>query len=103
MVADTNLLIRTFAAASSALPSFRRRHPAVPPQQRSRPRRTVMVLLGFLLGAILGGFGAFGADYLHRAQREERDVYGDLASLLTSTRRDVMRTLRSVLPGQHRR
>jgi uncharacterized protein involved in exopolysaccharide biosynthesis len=40
--------------------------PAVAPQVRSRPRRTVMVLFGFVLGAIVGVFGALGAEYVDR-------------------------------------
>jgi len=43
--------------------------PAVAPQQRSRPRRTVMVLLALVLGGILGVFSALGADYLDRVRR----------------------------------
>ena len=77
--------------------------PAVPPQQRSRPRRTVMVLLGFLLGAILGGFGAFGAEYVARVRREEGERYGDFATVLASVRRDLFRGLQAVLPRRSNR
>lgn len=42
---------------------------AVAPQLRTRPRRTVMVMLGFLLGAILGVFGALAAPYIDQVRR----------------------------------
>jgi uncharacterized protein involved in exopolysaccharide biosynthesis len=44
---------------------------AVAPRLRTRPRRTLMVLLGFLLGAIAGVFAAFGTEYVGRVRRAQ--------------------------------
>lgn len=75
--------------------------PAVPPQQRSRPRRTVMVSLAFLLGEMLGVFAAFGSEYLARVRREDADRYADFRAVLTRLREDLGRGL---LPRRsHRR
>jgi uncharacterized protein involved in exopolysaccharide biosynthesis len=75
--------------------------PAVPPQQRSRPRRTVMVSLAFLLGGMLGVFAAFGSEYLARVRREDADRYADFRAVLTRLREDLGRGL---LPRRsHRR
>jgi uncharacterized protein involved in exopolysaccharide biosynthesis len=42
----------------------------VPPRQRSAPRRTVNVILGFLLGGIVGIAGAFARSYVKTTQEE---------------------------------
>lgn len=65
--------------------------PAVAPQKRSRPRRTVMVSLAFLLGGMLGVFASFGAEYLARVRREDADRYADFRAVLTRLREDVGR------------
>ena len=40
---------------------------AAPPVRRSRPQRTLLVLLGLVLGAMVGTFWAAGADYIERS------------------------------------
>ena len=63
---------------------------AVPPQQRSRPHRKVMVAFALLLGGILGVFGAFGSEYLARVRREDADRYADFRAMLTRLREDLL-------------
>ena len=70
---------------------------AATPQRRSRPRRTLMVMLGFVLGAILAAFGAFGADFVERARREDGGLYQDFTAALAAARRDLARLFRTVL------
>lgn len=73
---------------------------AVAPQQRSRPRRKVMVVLGFLFGGMVGVFGAFGAEYLARIRLEDRERYVAFTGVVASIRRDIGRWLQRML---HRR
>jgi len=54
---------------------------AVAPQLRTRPRRTLMVILGFLLGAILGVFGAVAAPYVDQVRRGMGQEHPDRSGL----------------------
>ena len=76
--------------------------PAVPPQQRSRPRRKVMVALAFLFGGVLGVFGAFSSEYLARIRYEDPDRFADFRAVLTRLRDDLRRPGR-LFTGRSRR
>ena len=65
--------------------------------------RWLMVSLGFLLGGILGLFGAFGAEYVARVRREEGERYGDFTAVLAGVRRDLSRGLQAVFPRRSNR
>ncbi|MGD2215555.1 MAG: GNVR domain-containing protein [Gemmatimonadales bacterium] len=53
---------------------------AVPPHDKSSPRRRLTVMIAFALGGVLGVFGAFGREFVERAQHRDRDDYEELAS-----------------------
>lgn len=54
--------------------AFRVVDPAVPPEIRSGPHRTLLLLAGLLVGAFLGGVGVLTADWVRRqAVRLHRD------------------------------
>jgi uncharacterized protein involved in exopolysaccharide biosynthesis len=55
---------------------------ASPPQQRSRPKRILLIVLAFLLGGIVAVFWAAGAEYFDRARRENDRDYREFSSLL---------------------
>ena len=59
---------------------------ATPPHLRSRPRRTLMVGLGILFGAVLGVFGAFGVEYVQRMRRDDASGYQDFVDSLSPQR-----------------
>ena len=65
---------------------------AVPPQERSGPRRKVLVVLAALFAGVIGILWAFAAEYVDRARRDPHDDYQELRSLLQRVRRDVRRT-----------
>ena len=44
---------------------------AFPPEQRIKPKRKLIVVLGFVLGLMLGIFGAFFINFLENQRREE--------------------------------
>jgi uncharacterized protein involved in exopolysaccharide biosynthesis len=62
---------------------------AVPPQKKSKPKRRLMVILGFVLGAMMGVFGAFGVEFLERSRASEVEDYREFQSLLQQTRQDL--------------
>jgi uncharacterized protein involved in exopolysaccharide biosynthesis len=54
---------------------------AVPPLERSKPRRRLNVILAFMVGGMLSLFLAFGAEYFGRSGREEDQDYQEFRSL----------------------
>ncbi|HEX9220559.1 MAG TPA: GNVR domain-containing protein, partial [Gemmatimonadaceae bacterium] len=62
---------------------------AVPPPERSKPRRKVIVLLALCLGGILGVSWALGAEYIDRLRHEEETEYAKLTATLQQARQDV--------------
>jgi uncharacterized protein involved in exopolysaccharide biosynthesis len=61
---------------------------AVPPRERSRPRRTLWVLSALGLGAAVSMSLAFAAQYWERVRREDPQ-YGELRALFHRARRDL--------------
>ncbi|MEE8387803.1 MAG: Wzz/FepE/Etk N-terminal domain-containing protein [Acidiferrobacterales bacterium] len=53
--------------------AFRVIDPAVPPEQKTKPKRKQIVILGFVLGAMAGIFAAFFRRFLQN-QREKQDA-----------------------------
>ena len=48
---------------------------AVPPEDRSSPKRKLNVILAFIAASVFGMFAALGGEFVHRARdREERGV-----------------------------
>ena len=77
--------------------------PAVPPQLRSSPRRSLLTGLGIVLGAILGVIVAFGREYLERSRQEGDISYRTFTGVLAGALRDLKRLLptrRSPRPQQ---
>ncbi len=60
---------------------------AVPPEQRSSPRRTLMVILAFTFGTILAAFSAVVLEFLQRLERRGDKDYMELRELLGRLRR----------------
>jgi uncharacterized protein involved in exopolysaccharide biosynthesis len=63
--------------------------PAAVPQERSRPRRLLFALLGFLLGATVAVFWALAAEYADRVRRAQVDEYVELRSRMQRASREV--------------
>lgn len=64
---------------------------AVPPQEKTSPRRRLMVMVSFFLGGVLGVFGAFGREFVERARQREEDEYAELAGHWASIKRELRR------------
>jgi len=64
---------------------------AIPPQERSGPRRKLFVMLATALAAAIAVLWAFGAEYMERARRDTRENYEELRTLLERVRRDLRR------------
>jgi uncharacterized protein involved in exopolysaccharide biosynthesis len=64
---------------------------AIPPQERSGPKRKLLVVLATALAATIAGLWAFGAEYANRARRDSQGDYEELRSLLQRVRRDLRR------------
>jgi uncharacterized protein involved in exopolysaccharide biosynthesis len=68
---------------------------ATPPQEKSKPRRKLLVALAFFLGGSAGTVGAFGAEFLNRARRTDEGTYAESRRLVAHIRKE----LRNFLPG----
>jgi tyrosine-protein kinase Etk/Wzc len=62
---------------------------AIPPQERSGPRRKLLIILVTALALTLAALWAFGAEYAARARRDTQADYEELRSLLQRVRRDL--------------
>jgi uncharacterized protein involved in exopolysaccharide biosynthesis len=67
---------------------------ASPPQERSKPKRVLLIVLAFVLGGMAGGLGAFGLDSLDRVRREREGDYRELQGLVSQVGDDVRGALR---------
>lgn len=62
---------------------------AVPPLQRSKPRRRMNVILAFFVGGMMSVFLAFGAEYLERTRRQGDQDYEEFRGLLGTIRHEA--------------
>ncbi len=72
---------------------------AVPPQEKSSPKRTLNVVLAFFLGGVLGVFGAFGREFVERARERDEAEFEEFTSRWAAVKAE----LRSMLVGRRRR
>lgn len=59
---------------------------AVPPRERSKPRRRPMVIVALVLGGLAGVFWASGIEYMRRMQQQEVDEYQRFRQLVQRLR-----------------
>ncbi len=62
---------------------------AVPPDQRSSPRRALSVALAFLLGGAVAVFGAFSLEFVERARSGGAEEFDEVASHWGSVKSEV--------------
>ena len=72
---------------------------AIPPQERSRPRRTLQVLLALVVGTLISVPWAFAAQHFERARHDGDADYREFSALLERVRGDLSRV---VLPFRRR-
>ena len=53
---------------------------AVPPQEKSSPKRRLNVILAFVVGGVLGVLGAFGREFADRARASDEAEYEEFSS-----------------------
>jgi len=63
--------------------------PAVPPLEKSKPRRAFLVALGLSIGGALGLLGAVCVEYLDRLRGNQAPEYRELSELTLRLGRDV--------------
>ncbi len=63
--------------------------PAVPPLEKSKPRRAFLMALGLCIGGALGLLGALCVEYLDRLRGNQAPEYRELSELTLRLRRDV--------------
>jgi len=68
-------------------------HP-VPPTEKARPKRALLIVLGFFLGGIVAIIYATGAEYFNRAKREKQLDYDEFKSLLARTTNELRHLFR---------
>jgi uncharacterized protein involved in exopolysaccharide biosynthesis len=71
--------------------------PAVPPQERSKPRPMLLGLVALALGGVIAVTWAFGADYVEQMRRENRGEYQDLVRSLQRARHEAQQGLSGVI------
>ncbi|MGH7545618.1 MAG: GNVR domain-containing protein, partial [Gemmatimonadota bacterium] len=62
---------------------------AVPPQEKSKPKRLLLVVLALVLSGMVSVFWAFGAEYVDRMRREDEGEYREFRGLVGRMRDDV--------------
>jgi uncharacterized protein involved in exopolysaccharide biosynthesis len=67
---------------------------ATPPQEKSKPKRRLLVVVAFMLGGIVGVFWAAGGEYFDRARRSNDKDYQQFSTLLKEVGQQASRTLR---------
>jgi len=67
---------------------------AVPPKVRSKPRRTLLTAIAFILGGALAIIVAFSADHTERLRRANEGDYREFSGLLAGLRADLGRLVR---------
>jgi len=55
---------------------------AIPPEERSRPRRRLLVVLAFLFGGMVGVFWAVTGEFFDRAKKGNEDDYREFSARL---------------------
>jgi len=63
---------------------------AVPPEKRSRPRRTVMVILAGVASLFVGVIFVFGLEYLKAYQKRNPDEFRKIELIFSSFREDFL-------------
>ncbi len=72
---------------------------AVPPEEKSSPKRRQNVILAFFAGGVLGVAGSYGREFVERARQRDREEFEEFNSRWTTMKREM----RSMLPGFRRR
>ena len=67
---------------------------AVPPEDRSSPKRKLNVVLAFLAAGILGTFAALGGEFVQRARSKEEQGVAEFNSQWEAIRADLRAVLR---------
>ena len=73
---------------------------AVPPVDKSAPKRAFLVLIALVFGGVFGVFWAATAEYVHRMRNERKEVYQDFTRLLRTVKSEIWRTVRAFIPGK---
>jgi len=73
---------------------------AVPPVDKSAPKRAFLVLIALVFGGVFGVFWAATAEYVHRMRNERKEVYQDFTRLLRNVKTEIWRTVRAFIPGK---
>jgi tyrosine-protein kinase Etk/Wzc len=68
--------------------------PAVPPQERSSPRRALLVALALMVAALVGTFSAFALEYADRVRGQNESEYREFQRLTQRAREDLRRIVR---------
>ena len=53
---------------------------AVPPDERSSPKRTLNVLIALFLGGVFALFGAFGVEFIDRARETDKEEFEEFST-----------------------
>ncbi len=67
---------------------------AVPPEEKSSPKRRQNVILAFFAGGVLGVAGAYGREFVERARERDREEFEEFSSRWTAMKREM----RAMLP-----
>lgn len=67
---------------------------AVPPDEKSSPKRRASVVLAFFLGGVLAVVGAFGQEFIDRARVNDQEQFEKISSRWEATKQELLRMFR---------
>ena len=62
---------------------------AVPPEEKSSPKRRLNVMLAFVLGGVIAVLGAFGREFVDRTRETEKEAFQEFTSRWAGIAREI--------------
>jgi hypothetical protein len=75
---------------------------AVPPREKSSPKRRLTVMVVFLIGGVIGVAGALTREYVEGAERRQPEDYDELKDHWSAAKSELKQAMRLFRRGRPR-